>query len=101
MPFYNNPNIDYLEIMNVGSELFEEQLLRYRADIERINEYFFEERQRIASLQKYASQQKFKPIYLRLDIERHTYADWPKARLPWCVGRKVTRKDGCQLPVFV
>jgi len=94
MARYGNPNIDYLEIMNVGAELFEEQLLRYRADIELINEYFFDERDRIASAQKYASQQKFKPIYLRLEIEKQIYGEWPRARLTWCVGKKVTRKDG-------
>ena len=94
MPRYSNPNIDYLEIMSEGAELFDEQLARYSAGVQRINEYFFEERERIASLQNHASQQKFKPIYLRLEIEKQTYGDWPRARLPWCVGRKVTRKDG-------
>lgn len=94
MAGYSNPNIDYLEIMNAGAELFEEQLARYSADIQRLNDYFFEERERIAAQQKYASQQKFKPIYLRLEIEKQIYGDWPRARLTWCVGRKVTRKDG-------
>ena len=94
MPRYSNPNINYLEIMNVGAELFEEQLVRYCTDIRLVNEYFFEQRERIASLQRHASLRKFRPIYLRLEIEKYTYANWPRARLHWCVGRKANRKDG-------
>jgi len=87
-------NIFYLETLKEARDLFSEELARHRREIELIQEYFDSERNRIALLQRNQKLQKFKPIYLRLEVGTQKYADWPRADLLWCVGTRRTRKDG-------